>query len=271
MTPSDFVGVEAEVTRRGLSLGRPLVVLAVATSTNDLAKAAAKDGAPHGSVWIAETQSHGRGRQGRAWTSPPGENLLVSILLRTPCPPSRLPLLSLVAGLAVRDAVALALGDEGSDRVRVKWPNDVLVRDAGGGSQKKIAGILVESTLAGSLVEAIVVGIGVNVHTRVLPEELASRATSLVLAGAAAPSRADVLVAILGALDRDVPRVAAKGLAHVHDRLVRACALSGKTVTAGDVTGTCEGIDLEGRLTLRDARGELVRVSSGEAHLGHVG
>jgi len=265
----DLAGAERALARLGSPLGLPLVVLAEATSTNDLAKAAAREGAPHGATWVADRQTAGRGRQGRVWSSPAGENLLFSVLLRTPCALPRLPLLSLAAGLAVRDVVAAELADDA--RVLSKWPNDVLVRPVSGGAPKKIAGILVESMLSGNHVEAIVVGIGLNVHTRVFPAELADRATSLALEGARDPSRAALLAAVLAGLDRDVSRVAAKGLATVHERLVLACALRGNAVTAGDVEGTCEGVDTDGRLMVRTAAGELVRLTSGEAHLGSVG
>jgi len=112
------------VAERGSVLGLPMHLLASTTSTNDEAKHAAKDGAPSGSTWVAEQQTAGRGRQGRAWVSPRGENLLFSVLVRVACPPSRLPPIALVAGLAVRDAVALAAAEA---TPRIKWPNDVLI------------------------------------------------------------------------------------------------------------------------------------------------
>src|SRR5271167_489093 len=112
------------VAEAGSTLGRPMQLLGITTSTSDEAKRAAKDGAPHGATWVAEQQTAGRGRQGRAWVSPRGENLLFSVLVRVACPASRLPPLALIVGLAVRDAVARAAPDAD---VRIKWPNDVLV------------------------------------------------------------------------------------------------------------------------------------------------
>ncbi|MBV9949823.1 MAG: biotin--[acetyl-CoA-carboxylase] ligase, partial [Myxococcales bacterium] len=126
----------AELARaRGSVLGRPMALLASTTSTNDEAKLAAKDGAPHGATWVAEVQTAGRGRQGRAWVAPAGEGLLFSVLLREGrlLEPSRLPAVALVAGLAVRDAVARAAP---AARPMIKWPNDVLVAGS------KIAGVL---------------------------------------------------------------------------------------------------------------------------------
>src|SRR5688572_1664903 len=110
-----------------------VIRLVETTSTNDEAKRGAKEGAAHLTVWTAESQTAGRGRQGRAWSSPRGENLLFSVLLRIACPPARVSLVALVAGLAVRDAVAKLLPAARAEAVKVKWPNDVLVGD------KKIA------------------------------------------------------------------------------------------------------------------------------------
>ncbi len=296
----DLRDVEALVRERGLSLGLPLHVEAEAGSTNDLAKSAARDGAPHGSVWLAESQTAGRGRQGRVWSSPRGENLLFSVLLRPggAMPLARLPELSLVVGLAVRDAAAKAVGDA-AGRLRVKWPNDVvaLEGDALAGATdgarprwRKLAGVLLESQITGSgaraKVDALIVGVGLNVHTRSFPGELGSTATSLALlraAGAPAEelSRAAVLVDVLEGLHRDVAFVAERGLGLVHARLTAADALRGQRVLAEGPTaypsacptweGTCEGIDLEGKLLVRGDDGVLRRVSSGEVHLGSSG
>ena len=252
------------IARRGGALGRPLHVLEETTSTNDEAKRAAKSGAAHGATWIAETQTAGRGRQGRAWISPRGENLLFSVLLRIACVPSRLPQLALVAGLAVRDAVARAAPEA---HVRIKWPNDVVV----GEDRRKIAGVLMETTMLGSNVDAVVVGVGINVHARAFPTQLEGHATSVALVSSgssAPPSRAEILADVLMALDRDVALVAARGLGLVHARLTAADALRGESVrTDDDAEGRAEGIDLEGRLLVRRNDGTLARWQAGEVHL----
>lgn len=238
----------------------PVHLLASTASTNDDAKAGARAGAPHGSLWVADTQTAGRGRQGRRWESPPGENLLFSVLLRIPCVPARVPPLSLVVGLAVRDAVAKALGETGDDAVKVKWPNDVHVRG------RKIAGILVESAVAGTRVESLIVGIGINVKTREFPPELASLATSVALEGGAA-DRAAILLDVLAGLDRDLERAAHTGLGALHARLEAHDALAGKRITSDGLAGIASGIDLDGRLLLRGDDGTVHRVASGEVHL----
>ena len=254
------------IAARGGALGRPLHLLDETTSTNDEAKRAAKDGAPHGATWVTEAQTAGRGRQGRAWSSARGESLLFSVLLRVACAPARLPMLALVAGLAVRDAVARAAPDA---NVRLKWPNDVVV----GERRLKIAGVLVETTMVGDRVDAVIVGIGINVHARAFPPDVEGRATSVSLVAAASiapPCRAEILADVLASLDRDVALVAARGLGVVHARLTAADALRGERVrTDDDQEGRAEGIDLDGRLLVRRDDGTLARWQSGEVHLAH--
>lgn len=274
----DLERASAVLAARGCSLGAPLVIAEETGSTNDDAKQGARSGAPHGAVWLAESQTVGRGRQGRAWLSPRGENLLFSVLLRLRCAPARVPPVSLVAGLAVRDAVARALGPSADADVVVKWPNDVMVRGSQGGGLRKIAGVLVESALSGSKVEYVVVGIGINVLTRTLPEDLAAIATSIALERDARGGegslpeldRAEILADVLAGLERDVELVAHKGLGLAHARLTRHDALLGRAVESvgdGDVRGTASGIDLDGRLLVRRADGTLVHVASGEMRL----
>ena len=253
----DLDGLERALRERGGELGREVRRFDVIDSTNDEAKRAAKAGAPHGTVFVAESQTKGRGRQGRAWLSPRGENLLFSVLLRLSCAPARLPPLSLVCGLAVRDALA------SRTRVppKVKWPNDVLLEG------KKVSGILVEATLAGDRVEAVIVGIGINVHSREFPPELEGRATSVALYAEAPPDRASILADVVAGLDRDVAHVAARGLGLVHARLTSADALVGTRVTLDGERGIARGIDSDGRLLLARDDGTVVRVTSGEVLL----
>ena len=131
--------------------GWRLVALPSVGSTNDAALRLAEGGASEGTFVWAREQTGGRGRRGRSWVSPPG-NLYCSTVLRPECPASRAAELGFVAALAVADIVPA------ERRIRLKWPNDVLV-DGG-----KIAGILLESSIGqDGLVEHVVAGIGVNV------------------------------------------------------------------------------------------------------------
>ncbi len=247
------------VAERGCSLGRPMVLLATTTSTNDEARQAARQGAPHGATWVAERQTAGRGRRGSAWVSPAGEGLLFSVLVRLACAPARVPPVALVVGLAVRDAVARAAVGA---TVAVKWPNDVLVEG------RKLAGVLVEAITVGARVEAVVIGVGINVHTRVFPADLADRATSVALVSTEPPDRASILADVLASLDRDLHVVVGRGLGLVRGRLEQADALRGRRVRSdtGD-SGVASGIDEDGRLLVRRDDGILARWSAGEVHL----
>ncbi len=149
-------------------------------------------------------------------------------------------------------------------RVGIKWPNDVVT----GG--RKLAGVLVEAVTRGSRVEAVAVGIGINVHTRTFPADIEDRATSLALAAQAhPPDRAAIFADTLAALDRDLEVVLSRGLGLVRARLEAADDLRGRHVRSdtGD-SGLACGIDDEGRLVIRRENGEMARLGSGEVHLG---
>ncbi len=137
----------------GRRLGQPLLWLPTTGSTNDILKAKAQAAAPEGYLVVAAEQTQGRGRQGKRWISENGQGVYMSLLLRPGWPASASQLLSLLAGLAV----AQALEAIGLKRVQLKWPNDVLV------DGKKIAGILVEPRINSQRIDFAVVGIGINV------------------------------------------------------------------------------------------------------------
>ncbi|MGA3160471.1 MAG: biotin--[acetyl-CoA-carboxylase] ligase [Terracidiphilus sp.] len=140
-------------------------------STNSDALQAARSGAPNGSVYFADEQRAGRGRGDHTWDSVAGEGLYASVLLRTPIPAARLPLLPLAAGLAAAEAIRAATGLS----VDLRWPNDLLI------GPSKVGGILVESKISGGLADYVVVGIGINVHQRAFDSDLTTSATSLDL------------------------------------------------------------------------------------------
>ncbi len=266
----DLADAGARLRARGLSIGGPVSVVFETGSTNDDAKRAAKDGAPHGAVFVAESQTKGRGRKGRAWSSPPGENLLFSVVLRVACPPSRVPPLSLACGLAVSDAVAKAAPRA---RVWTKWPNDVWAAPPKerGVPPKKVAGILIESMLRGGKVEALVVGIGLNVSTEVFGGELRDRATSLLLIkepDERVPPRSELLVDVLARLDWDLTLAAGQGLGPLAARLRRADLLAGRRVRTEDgLEGVAESIDDDGRLIVRADDGGRHHLVAGDVNL----
>jgi BirA family biotin operon repressor/biotin-[acetyl-CoA-carboxylase] ligase len=160
----------------------------VSESTNRDAMEGGRRGEPHGSVWLAEEQTAGRGRGDHRWHSAAGEGLYVSILLRPQFPSSRLLLLPLATGLAAADAIRVTT----NLAIDLRWPNDLLI------GPRKAGGILVESAPGFA-----VVGIGINVHQRHFPENLDTPATSLDLEFQARVSRQPLLIALLRFLERE--------------------------------------------------------------------
>jgi BirA family biotin operon repressor/biotin-[acetyl-CoA-carboxylase] ligase len=151
------------------------------------------DETPEGAVFLAEEQTAGRGRSTHSWHSERGAGIYCSFLLRPPMTPSESLWLSLIAGVAVQDAVreTTALAAD------IRWPNDLLMND------KKFAGILTEMSSEGSKVHHAVVGVGVNVNQQNFPEEVRATATSLRLEAGREFSRLEVAAALIRALDRE--------------------------------------------------------------------
>jgi BirA family transcriptional regulator, biotin operon repressor / biotin---[acetyl-CoA-carboxylase] ligase len=252
------------------SLWRRLDLRAETGSTNADTAAAARAGEPEGLIVVAEQQAAGRGRRDRQWVSPARAGLTVSVLLRpgaadpergwAPVPARHFGWLPLLAGVALLEAVQRVAEVDAA----LKWPNDLLVGDA------KCAGILAE--VAG---DAVVVGIGLNVTTRVaeLPPTTGAPATSLQLAGAASTDRDPLLRALLRGLARWYGgwREAA-GDAEMCGLLGayrRGCATVGRNVRVhlpgGDeLTGEVTTVDGAGQLVIRSADGEENRVSAGD-------
>src|SRR5208283_1938443 len=141
--------------------------------------AAARRGEPHGSVYFADEQTSGRGRSDHGWISAAGEGLYVSVLLRPQFPAIYLPLLPLAAGLAAAEAIRTVSGLTAD----LRWPNDLLI------GARKAGGILVEAKIEPERSPQAVVGIGINVHQRSFPPDLATPATSLDLEACATISR----------------------------------------------------------------------------------
>jgi BirA family transcriptional regulator, biotin operon repressor / biotin---[acetyl-CoA-carboxylase] ligase len=243
-------------------VGRTLHCHEELESTNDRAKALADEGAEHGEVVVAERQTAGRGRRGRTWVSTPRRNVAFSVILRPDeLPPARAAELTLVAAVAVCDALRLAGVDAG-----IKWPNDVLV----GG--KKIAGILTEMAAESDRVHWAVVGVGVNVNARPedFPEELRREATSVLIERGHPAPRALFLAACLTSLEDWYDHHAEEGFAPIRTAWKARSVTLGRRVTVktdtGDVTGLAEDIDESGALLVRTPAG-VSRVLSGDVAL----
>lgn len=212
----------------------------------------AADAAPEGTVVVAEEQTAGRGRRGRAWESSARAGLWWSLLLRPPVPPDRLGWLPLVVGVGVARGVRSAAGVD----VSLKWPNDVLIADG------KLAGILAERLADGS----VVVGVGINVdHDQ---SELPEGGASLRTAGCAVDRTAllmEVLTAVAGTYRQWIAGV------DMRDAYVALSATIGREVRAdlGDrvLVGTARGLGSSGELVIIDAEGSEHLVSAGDVSL----
>ncbi|HET7753689.1 MAG TPA: biotin--[acetyl-CoA-carboxylase] ligase [Anaeromyxobacteraceae bacterium] len=242
-------------------LGQVLHCHEAVPSTNDVAKQLAEEGAGDGEVVIAESQTAGRGRRGRAWVSPPRKNLYLSAIIRPDLPPQRAPEVTLVASVAVCEAVRQA----GVDAL-IKWPNDVIVNG------RKVAGILLEMAAEMDRVQWLVIGIGVNLNGGPgdLPDDLRDTATSVAVERGEPVPRALFAAALLGGLEAWLDRHAAEGFAPIRDAWRSLSGTLGREVRAwmpdGEITGVAEDIDESGALLVRGAAG-LTKIVAGEVQL----
>jgi BirA family transcriptional regulator, biotin operon repressor / biotin---[acetyl-CoA-carboxylase] ligase len=259
--PLDAAALRSRAVRPD-GLWREIEVVEGTGSTNADLLARALHGEPEGTVLAAEEQRAGRGRMGRPWISPPRAALTFSLLLKPAVPPARRGWLPLLTGVAVAAAVTRATGVE----TGLKWPNDLLAADA------KLAGILAEA--AG---DAVVVGIGLNVSTEPAefpsPRPGALPATSLRAAGATAPSREDILLAILEGFERWYRAWQQAGgdpdRSGLRPEYIRLSATIGRTVRAElpggqALSGPAVGVDSDGRLLVLLASGSEVAVAAGD-------
>jgi BirA family biotin operon repressor/biotin-[acetyl-CoA-carboxylase] ligase len=223
-------------------IGTPRVHHRLTDSTNERAKALADLGAPHGTLVTADEQSAGRGRQGRAWTTPSGSAVLMSVLLRNL--DERHALLPLAAAVAVCEAVPV--------EATIKWPNDVWIE------RRKVAGMLVEGRPQEGWA---VLGIGLNVTTDSFPPELAEIATSLRLSGYET-TVSSVLGDVVASLSRWVEAPPESVLAAWRSR----DALKGERVRWSGGEGIADGIDDSGSLLVQTTGGPAT-LEAGEVHL----
>jgi BirA family biotin operon repressor/biotin-[acetyl-CoA-carboxylase] ligase len=235
-------------------------------STNTTVKEMAAAGEPEGFCLMADEQPAGRGRQDRVWISPRGEGLYLSALLRPSFAPSFAPLLSLLGGVAVAQALT-SFPKLASCRIDIKWPNDVTLNG------KKACGVLSEAGFCGETLAYVVVGVGVNISQRIFPETLSYPATSLLLEVGAdeLPDRLDVALRILEALDDGYAKMERdpKSVVSRWKRMSSYAAEKSVRIQANQITiaGVTCGMDENGALLVRLADGTVQAVSLGEVLL----
>ena len=251
----DLAALETELA--GTVFAGKLHFSRVTGSTNSDAVAAARLGAPHGSVYLSDEQHAGRGRGDHGWISAAGEGLYVSTLLRPQVPAARLAFLPLAAGLAAADAIRNISGLY----VDLRWPNDLLI------GPRKAGGILVEAGTSSEGLLHTVLGIGINVHQRTFPLDLATPATSLDLETNRYIARQDLLVTLLKSLQKEVLALANPDAAReIAARIEKTSTwMRGRRVEVHGpqaCSGVTAGLDENGFLRVATAAG-LVTVQTG--------
>lgn len=251
---------EAEI-KDGLKtfkLGCSILSLDTVDSTNEEIKRQARKGAEHGLVCVAETQSAGKGRLGRKWSSTPGAGIFMSVLLRPDIPPLEVSGITLAAGLAVCKAVQKTTGCD----AKIKWPNDVVI------GRKKICGILTEMSAESDRVEFVVVGIGVNVNTDAFPEEISHKATSLKIETGKQIDRRALLREILLQLEIYTDEFLLNTCGSITGEYKENCVTIGREVSVArggeQMTGMAVDITLGGSLVVKRQDGTLTEIGSGE-------
>jgi BirA family biotin operon repressor/biotin-[acetyl-CoA-carboxylase] ligase len=241
--------------------GYRLIAHDVVGSTNEEARALVAAGVNSGAVVWAESQTAGRGRHGRDWASPPG-NLYCSIILRPRVEQARLPEVSFVSALAVRDAVAAVVPK--TVPIEFKWPNDVLM------DRRKVAGILVEAEkLPDEDRTALIIGIGVNIVSA--PRETSYPATC-ISAKARAPRVSRLLGSVVAALDRRVALWTRSGFDSVRaDWMEHAYGVGGQVTADSGVTGVFTGLDETGAFIIALTDGARHRLVSGSVRFPQLG
>ena len=256
--------------------GNRLLFYDVTDSTNLQAREEAEDGAPHGTMIVADRQTAGRGRRGRSWESPAGVNVYFSLIMRPDVVPDKASMLTLIMAHSVCRVIALRTGLD----CKIKWPNDVVVNG------RKVCGILTEMGLRKDGSFYLVVGVGINVRSQEFAPELSGKATSLEdeigrrstaalckvtdsLEGDLAVSRSLLLAEIMGAFEEDyeifLSRQNLSGLLDSYNHmLINRDAKVRVLDPRGEYDGKALGITETGELLVETADGTVERVYAGE-------
>jgi BirA family biotin operon repressor/biotin-[acetyl-CoA-carboxylase] ligase len=240
------------------ALGKRIFHFFKVDSTNSVAMTLGESGEPHGTVVIAEEQTAGRGRAGHTWHSEKTNGIYMTVLLRPPIPPQQAPLITLAAGLAVREAILEQTGLAPD----LRWPNDLLF------GRKKFCGILTEMNAEQDQIHFVAVGIGINVNHERIPEELSKIATSLRIETKRVQSRVEIVTRLLRHLDSYYNRFVAEGAETIVARFSEVSSYAyGKRVqiesASETYTGTTEGLESAGLLRVRRDDGRLLPVIAG--------
>jgi BirA family biotin operon repressor/biotin-[acetyl-CoA-carboxylase] ligase len=250
-SPDLLLAAEIACGLKTAFVGKTVYAYKSVQSTNSVAAKLAEVKAPEGTIVVAESQTHGRGRLGRTWFSKEQAGIYLSIILYPDIDPVKAPGLSILTALSLADTIAAYDALE----VQIKWPNDCLVNG------RKVAGILTELSAEVGRVHYVVVGVGINVnhHRRDFPPDIAATSTSLRVEFKELIRRVEFLQKFLVCFEKDYRRFLKVGLAPLRKRVLKYSYLMGKKVSLDQrgktITGVAVDIDDNGNLVLDTSEG----------------
>lgn len=234
-------------------------------STNIRAKQLGEEGALHGTIVVADSQSAGKGRRGRGWESPQGCSIYMSILLRPEFPPAKAPMLTLVMALSVAKGLEEATGL----KAQIKWPNDIVL------NKKKLVGILTEMSAEIDYINHVVIGVGINVNTATFPKELGGKATSLRKEMGCPVKRSPIIAAVMRQFEKYYTLFSeTQDFGEMQEEYNSLLVNKGNEVrilgTKEEYTAYALGVDKEGALLVRRADGSAEAIYAGEVSVRGV-
>lgn len=245
--------------------GHPVSFYETINSTNLRAKLDADNGAPEGALVVADMQTAGRGRRGRAWSSPAGLNVYFTLILKPRYVPDKASMVTLVMALAVAEGIRETCGVEAG----IKWPNDIVVNG------KKVCGILTEMSVEKDFIHHVVIGVGINVGLQEFAPELADTATSLQAECGRKVPKAALVANIMKAFEKYYESFREKtDLSDLVDSYNKMLVNRGKTVRVldpkGEYSGVAEEINELGELLVELPDGHVENVYAGEVSVRGV-
>lgn len=239
-------------------IGKNLIVLDSVNSTNDYLKKLGNEGCENGTVVAAREQTKGKGRLGRTWQSKKDDGIAFSVLLRPSVAPSEVSAITPLAGLAVCKAIR----EYTKLDCVIKWPNDIIV------GRKKLVGILTEMSAEFDAVEYVITGIGINVDHTSFPEDIAFKATSLLLETGRHIDKNEFLACVLEHLENEFVKNNLELTPTALSEYTDLCATVGRSVTfqrgTRRISGMAVGISEHGELKVMMSDGTICLVNSGE-------
>lgn len=241
--------------------GRTVYYFDKTGSTNIDAKKFATEGAPHGTLVVADDQENGRGRRGRSWQSPAGSNAYFTIVLRPEFEPDKASMLTLVMAMSVAEAI----GEYCGIKAQIKWPNDIVI------NKKKVCGILTEMEIALETndIQYVVIGVGINTNQTDFPEEMKEMAGSLLSEGGKKVSRAGIIMKVMKCFEKNYDTFADTQdlscmMAEYNKMLVNKDRQVRVLDPKGEYTGMAKGINEKGELLVQRKDGQIEAVYAGE-------